>query len=540
MGEIIFNRQSGGLGRPLDGTDHYSGLIFYSDDLPAGFTVNERIKKIFSVREAEDLGIVNDFSDETKPTSGGTILITTAGAEGNINSIYVSGGLLGSYTVASGDAVGDVATGLAAAINARTFRTGWSATIDTATVTLIPPTGLGALNNSANITFTSSGTGAATVGQFAGGVSSVLAILHYNISEFFRMQPKGVLWVGIFAEKTYDGVEVKTMQDYAEGAIKQLGVFLQDEVITGTHVTASQAYADILETENRPLSVILSADFTGKTIATLANLATLDSERVSVILGMDGNWNYPAYSNTQNYIIGDKVNFQGATFVCKSTTLGNSPFEGTFWTRISTNLSAITAKTITAMGAALGTVAFASVHENIGWVGVFNVANGNILDEAGLATGVNFKDLSVSQVETLNAQKYIFLRKYDDVAGTRWNDSWTCTLSSSDFATIENVRTLDKATRLVRIFETPLINSPLYVDANGKLSFATISVFQNEASRALEQMETAEEISAFKVLIDPNQNVLQTSKVVISIEIIPVGVARTIVNNIGFVVQLSK
>ena len=43
--KITLNRQQG-LGRFPDGEDYISGLLLYSDTLPAGFTTSERVKKI--------------------------------------------------------------------------------------------------------------------------------------------------------------------------------------------------------------------------------------------------------------------------------------------------------------------------------------------------------------------------------------------------------------------------------------------------------------------------------------------------------------
>ena len=51
---IIFNRGQGGLGRPLNGEDHFSGFLFYSNTLPSGFSSNDRVKQVFSLEEAED------------------------------------------------------------------------------------------------------------------------------------------------------------------------------------------------------------------------------------------------------------------------------------------------------------------------------------------------------------------------------------------------------------------------------------------------------------------------------------------------------
>ena len=546
-GKITFDRRTGGLGRPLDGRDHYSGMIFYTNTLPSGFASDDRIKQVFSLQEAEDLGIVDDFSDETKASTGGTVQITTPGAVGETQSIKVQGGYLGSYIFVSGDLAADVATGLAAAINARTYLHGWTASSATDTVTVVPPDGLGALNNGgSNLSFSSivtatgaAGTGAATVTQLSGGVTSYFAVMHYQISEFFRLQPKGVLWIGIYAEKTYDGAELKTIQDFAIGEIRQTGVFISHEVATSAHITGSQTYLNTLENENRPMSVVITSDYTGITFANLSDLSTLNSKRVSVVIGQDGNWNIADYVTTKAYKIGDKVNYQGATYVNKKASTDKSPYENTYWTKISTNLADLSGFTVGSVGTGLGTVSLSKVNENIGYVERFALTSGNILDEAGFVTGELFKDLSTGQKTTLENKRYIYLLQHDGITGTFFSDSWTCIVSSSDFATIENNRTIDKAIRNTRTFQVPKINSPLYVISDGKLTEQTIQAFKNLAIQPMEQMEIDGEVSAYRVEINPDQNVISTSKITTSIEIVPVGVAREINNVIGFVVAIT-
>jgi hypothetical protein len=59
LNDVTFIQGQGGLGRPLAGEDHISGMVFYlsNANLPSGFTVSTRIKQVFSVQEAEGLGI---------------------------------------------------------------------------------------------------------------------------------------------------------------------------------------------------------------------------------------------------------------------------------------------------------------------------------------------------------------------------------------------------------------------------------------------------------------------------------------------------
>ena len=85
----------------------------------------------------------------------------------------------------------------------------------------------------------------------------------------------------------------------------------------------------------------------------------------------------------------------------------------------------------------------------------------------------------------------------------------------------------------------PNLNSPLYVTNAGLLTEDVIAKFKNDCSLALETMDIDGEISAFKVTINPLQNVLSTGKISIGVKIVPVGVARQIEINIGFAVKVS-
>jgi hypothetical protein len=113
LSDVIFKRQNG-LGKLPTGLDYVSAMLFYSDTLPAGFTATDRVKKIFSIDDAESLGITNDHAGETK-APGGNVLITTPGAAGIVNTIKIGDAVLGSYTVVTSDTNDLVAAGLRAA-----------------------------------------------------------------------------------------------------------------------------------------------------------------------------------------------------------------------------------------------------------------------------------------------------------------------------------------------------------------------------------------------------------------------------------------
>ena len=486
--DIVFNIAEGGLGRPLPGKDHLSSMIFYTaGSLPSGFSSSDRIKKIFSLQEAENLGIVDDHSDETKGT-GGKVVIGGVWLAGETATISIDGGVLATFTVVAGStAVSDVVTGLKDAINAGTatgIKHAWTAGETGGTdIDLTQPAKLGIVNNGgSHIVFTeTSAAGTGTPTQFTGGVGSYFVVLHYHIEEYFRLQPKGVTWVGIFAQGTYDAAEVQTVQDFAVGEIRQTGIYLSHEVFASSQLTVTQGVLNTLEAENKPLNVVFHSDLSSATLSTLPDISALSNKKVSMLIGEEGDYHQLAYDNDKAYLSGEKVIFQGKAYISKAATTGNAPWDASKWTELRENLQAISGFSIGTMGATLGNVSFAAVNESIAFVAKFNVVTGTGLDEVAFATTDLFRDISTALKDTLNDFHYIFLRKIQGISGTFNSDSFTAITITSDFATIENNRTIDKAIRSIRTNVLPNLNSPLFVNDDGTLSEDTISLFKNDA-----------------------------------------------------------
>lgn len=338
-------------------------------------------------------------------------------------------------------------------------------------------------------------------------------IAHYHIAQYFRMLNKsgntGVLYINLFDENAgvYDGgQQVEDLQNFADGELRQVAVYY-DISFASSLVDAVNASIDTLLAADRPLIAVIGADISGVAdLSTLVDLRALDKKWVSVDIAQDGSG------------------------------LGAA-------------LAVAAGQSITALGATLGTIALSNVHENIGWVDKFDVADSVEFQEPAYANGDLVKDTANALIDTINTQGYLQLIKRQEITGTFYLDSPQTTLATSDFAFIENARTMFKAVRLCRQRLLPFINSPLYVDAtSGQLSESTIFGLENACLTALEQMAQAGEISVDQatgklpkgsVLIDPDQDVLATSQVIITVKIVPVGVAREIIVNIGFVPKIA-
>ena len=506
MNNITFNLGKGGSGRPLTGEDYISGLLLYNANLPSGFSTSNRIKAFYGLADAIAAGIALDYTDETKAT--GSYLVTAAGATGDtltvkVNEPFSNVVTLGTYTKAATDTtVNLVATGIAAAINLGTNVHGYTATVATATVTITARKGLGIfLNSSTPLSFVlgSGTTIAGTITQFTGGVASYRAVWYYHIKEFFRMQPQGILYVGIYTVPgSYTFTEIATMQNFANGKIRQFGVYKDSAAFATADIQAIHAQCATLVGQHKECIALYGADITATPdVSTLTDLSTLNSNYCSAVIGQDG------------------------------AALGAT-------------LYAAYGKSITNLGAILGAVAKAKVSQSIAWVAQFNISDGTENDSLAFANGQLFSSATITQSyqDAIDAKQYIFLRKFVGVSGSYFNENYTSIVSTSDYRYIADNRTIQKATRGVYAAVIPALNSPITLNADGTLSDQAIAYFNGLASSPLNQMVRDSELSGFSVSISSVQNILSTGILTININLVQIATGRNISINIGYRVSV--
>ncbi len=389
MGSVKFLKQNNQLKRALPGFDHYTGLVFYNDTLPAGFDANNRVKEIYDVAAAEALGITDDHAN-------------------------------------------------------------------------------------------------------AG-----IKILHYHISEEFRINPDAVLFVGIFAvpvgAHTFN--EITSVRNFAAGRIRKMGVYTSKAFVAGD-VALLQGHYDASYDEFAMHEIFYSPNLQGVVDANLPDESGNTSPNVHLVIAQDG------------------------------AALGK-----TLYTAAGLSVGVI--------GAILGAISLAKVHENIGWVEKFNMAEpGGELDVPALSNGTLISALSNNFVKdqgTLDTKRLIFLKKYPAYTGSYFNDSHGCVSAADDYAYAEDNITMDKAILGVYQRIVPKVNGPVLLDKDsGKLSAAYVEYLKLEAGKALEDMENAGELSGYTVTIDADQDVNATNKIVFGISNLKVGVSRRFEIKIGY------
>lgn len=318
-------------------------------------------------------------------------------------------------------------------------------------------------------------------------------VLHYTLASIFNMNPGVSLYVGIFKPAAGANAfsEIKQIQNYAGGRLRQVGVWNGAVELSDTLVNSLQSVRTTLEAQNKPLSILYAPKVSDVT-ALPSDLAKIGRNGVSVIIGQDG-------AGVADELYRDAANAAKAS--------------------------------VSALGDALGAVSKAKVHESIAWVESFptNIA------VAAFGDGKKLRDLDDEVIKTLDNSRYIFLRTYDGLAGCFFNDNHTLDIPTSDYAYINDVRTMDKAVRGVRTYLLPKLGRPMKVDADtGKLERTAVEHLITTGNKALEEMAKAGELSGYRFDIDPDQNILATSRVRGVIKNVVVGVMRNLDLEIGY------
>ena len=319
-------------------------------------------------------------------------------------------------------------------------------------------------------------------------------VLHYILTSIFNMNPGVSLYVGIFkpATSTPAFSEIKQIQNYADGRLRQVGVWNGSVELSETILNSLQSVRTTLEMQNKPLSILYAPKVADVTKLP-ADIAKPGRYGVSVIIGQDGAG------------VAAELYEAEANKTAKAS--------------------------VSALGDLLGAVSKASVHQSIAWVEQFptNVAL------AAFGDGTKYRDLDSAVEESLDSSRYIFLRTYDGIAGSYFNDNHTLDTATSDYAYISDVRTMDKAVRGVRSYLLPKLGRPMKVNAStGRLDRTAVEHLITTGNLALTEMEKAGELSGYKFDIDPDQNILSTSRVRGVIKNVAVGVMRNLDLEIGY------
>jgi hypothetical protein len=272
-----------------------------------------------------------------------------------------------------------------------------------------------------------------------------------------------------------------------------------DAPLTNTLITALNTQLSALFSQYRPASAVFVGDI--KSVAdvnTLPDLNTLSARRVHVSIAQDGGAEGLALYNSQPIL---------------------------------------TRKTVGAVGTILGLLSRTPISESISYVAKNNIVIDSEFEVLAFGNGELYKTKNITQLNALASKNYSYFRKdpSGQSSGSWHSDTYTATSRTDDFNDLNRNLVIDELCRVEFTVMFQNLNSGLLVQPNGKLKPQTIDYFTNLIKNILLDFEGKnyiQEVIKDDIYINPNQNVLATSKIEIRVFARPIGVARKIeINN---------
>lgn len=328
-----------------------------------------------------------------------------------------------------------------------------------------------------------------------------------HLTEFYRIAGEGQkLYVMVVPQDTTmveileDAAFAKKLIVAAKGEIRQLAVAVNDEAETITmlnglpadvynSIPKAQALYNWAFENNFPLQVVLegySYKGAASSAADLRDIENVDANKVSIVIGQD-------YDHAE-------------------TKTGN-------------------AQKLADVGTALGTIAAATVEQNIGDNEVFNLTDAT--RSKWLRPALSSHELNedvFSDLQTLEDKGYIFGLNYTGLEGVRWNGDHVCAKVVQDAEgninehTIAYGRTHDKSLRLLRTALLPKVKKSYPVDpSNGQLPIGVQKYFKGIGDEVFAGMVRRKEISAGEMFVDPTSDLVTEKVLKTTYRIVPYG-----------------
>ena len=174
-----------------------------------------------------------------------------------------------------------------------------------------------------------------------------------------------------------------------------------------------------------------------------------------------------------------------------------------------------------AIGMVLGRAAKAEPQQDLG-----RVKFGSLAATGYFTDGSPFLDKQ-GLAESLNDAGFIFFLNYPGKNGCYLNGCPMAIAATDDYAVLNNGRIMDKAMRIAYDTYISEIMDNVAVGTDGKLPAGVCSSFESMIENAIAaQMDG--QISSFSAYVNPEQNILSTSRLEIECSIVPLGVLKNI------------
>lgn len=320
-----------------------------------------------------------------------------------------------------------------------------------------------------------------------------------QVKSFYNMAGNGAeLWLMLVSDATTMAEMLDKEGNYApkligdaKGEIRVLGVAKEptgSETLAGgldedvqTAIVKGQALAEHFALKYMPFRVLISGNAWNGSVSNLTDYTQSDYNKVSCLLGSENTGKYAS------------------------------------------------------IGLALGRITSIPVQRKI-----HRVKDGSVLPLVAYFTDGTTIDSRADQWDAIDDKGYIFFRTFAGRSGYYFSGDKTLTRSTDDFKSLSNGFVMDKAMLIAYDALVEELSEEVLLNSNGTIHPAIIKSWQSKVETNLNGLMVQKgELSAVKVFINPKQDVLRSGKVVINIQLLPVGYAELIEVNIGFTTEIK-
>jgi len=329
-------------------------------------------------------------------------------------------------------------------------------------------------------------------------------LLWHHIHDFYLKAPKGTRLYFFVVQKetsmadTIGGSEgaARKLLTFAKGDIKLLAVTSMSEEFSAleANITKAQNLYDWAAERNKALNILIEGRGFSDDYTEAPSSREMAANRVSVVVSQDYDVaaEDPAFANYAHVAL------------------------------------------------LLGTLAGIAVSRDAG-----RVRNGSIgVSAVGISNGKKSSDVDYyddDQLSVIDSKGYLFLRKFDGLAGWYWNADYTAAPATDDCSSIRMGRTLDKAADLARLKALEYMRDDVEIDTDtGYVASEVLQSIQADIETAvLSQM--SDEISGVACVIDPEQALWDESTPLLAdLEIVARGVIAHMKMTVYYTNSLSN
>jgi hypothetical protein len=323
-------------------------------------------------------------------------------------------------------------------------------------------------------------------------------LLHYHLSEMFRLAPEATFWlIPVDKTKTVAALVADVALMAAIRGIKSINVL----GISGLATPVASALVDAVALQSLVTSflaeylyidgIIVEGVGTALPITVTAypDLRTITAPNISYVIGQD-----PAVASLK------------AGYALRA-----------------------------GIGTALGSIMVRKIHEDIGSVDIEEKPRTRKGEEnysltyetlgywlsASLSDGTDFKTLTEAEQKSLTAKGWWYVGSFANYSGFYWNGCPTAVSKNSDYAYFNFNCIWNKAARIIRNTLIPRIRSKVPTDpATGYLKSTWIAGCESSVNAALNAMVSAGNIEAKDVYINPAQAISEETPLEIKCKLV--------------------